>query len=274
MAKRAKNRNKEELCVREFFGRNSHTIDDVLEILRATGNEGLIDDAGQNSSLKPTGRRDMLIFDRIANSQTININTNDGLKVHLRRPPGWMSMKYGYNVFSIVYVEARTWDNINRFVVALEGLEATRAQQILDSWESNSWSTDLLRRKTNTQIMLVDNLVDTWSDGNIVNSVELISAFTDENDSIIQATVRRTILDHLPDQECVEHIADRFGPYEFVSLESARIARDVWNVFRNDTEVIDCMIHGLQSINLIRKRQDWSDWKNPYPFGFLAKESP
>ena len=84
----------------------------------------------------------------------------------------------------------------------------------------------------------------------------------------------RTIKEHLPDPKCIEYIADRFGPYEFVSSESARIARDVWNVFRNDSKVLDCMIHGLRSIDFIRQRQDWSDWKNPYPFGFLANESP
>ena len=202
------------------------------------------------------------------NSDNIGIESEGGLVVWLKRDTG-AGRDQARNVFSVDRVEADTLDDINRFTVALEELEATRARQILDSWQGAGWAIDRLQQLSHRQVMVIDSLLESWSDGNVINSVQLERAFEDQDNNVIVATVGRQMRTRLPDADCVEYIADYVGPYEFVDIEGSCIARDVWNVFRDRLEIMDCTIWGLVKVGHIQQRPDWQGWGSHYPFGFL-----
>ena len=71
----------------------------------------------------------------------------------------------------------------------------------------------------------------------------------------------------------MDRLSETLGTFEFTTVAGARIARDAWNVSRNDLEIMDCLALGLDSGGHIRQRPDWSDWGNHHPFEFLLEES-
>ena len=114
--------------------------------------------------------------------------------------------------------------------------------------------------------MVVDTIVDTWVDGKVTSNVKLLSAFAGKRGGEFVANVTQEVVVHLPEPECVEYIADKIGPYEFVSLDSACLIRDVWNVFRENSDVIDCVVHGMLAGGRIKQLPDWTNWTSCYPF--------
>ena len=263
----------EKTYSRDDWGHNSHTMDDIFVVLRAIGHEELFNEMGRNHFLHIGNGADASILDWIASCLTLCIELNGGLKVYLKRPPVWKPTIYEYNVFSLERVEARTMDDIDQFAASLEELEAKRARQILSLWESKGWQADGLRELTNRQIMVVDGVVGMDSAEGILDFVEVKRAFEGENESVIEflATKRKTF--RFPSQECTERISETFGPFEFTTVAGARIARDVWNAFRNNTEVLDCLILGLHSGGHIRQRPDWPDWRSHHSLELLLEEA-
>ena len=78
------------------------------------------------------------------------------------------------------------------FASSLEELEATRARQILDLWESKNWSTDRLRELTDRQIMVVDDTVEIGPGEGVIDFVELERAFEEGAESVVSFISRTT----------------------------------------------------------------------------------
>lgn len=248
-------------CTRDNFGYNLHTLHDIRKIINAL-------------AYGPFGPddEDMLPTDfTIPDCESIMLRSGSDLTVWLKRDTIIVGDE-AKNVFSVDRVKADTWDDIAKFVDALEELEATRARQILSFWQDAGWPIDRLGNLTDRQIMVVDALLDRWSDGSVVDFVQIEKAFDNEDDHVISAIVSKKVQVHLPEDSCVEYIADRLGPYEFTGLEGACIARDVWNTFRGEPEIMDCMVWGLLGRGHIQQLPDWSGWGNPYPYGFIKTE--
>ena len=239
------------------FGYNSHTIHDIRMIVDVT----------DNGPFK--GGEDLLAMDfESPDSENIAIESESGLAVHLKRDTKVVGDEVR-DVFSIDRVEADKRDDINKFVHALEELEATRARQILNSWQDAGWSIDRLQQLSNRRIMVADGLLERWSGGNVTDSVQLERAFENQDSAVITALVGTRVTAHLPEADCLEYIAGSIGPYEFTGPEGASIARDVWNTFRDEPKIMDCMILGLIEDGHIQQRPNWRGWGSHYPFGFL-----
>ena len=263
----------EKIYSRDNWGHNSHTIDDIFIVLRAIGYEELFTEMGRNQFLQIDGVASSSILDWIASCLTLRIDLYDGLKLYLKRPRSWKPTIYEYNVFSLVQVEARTMDCIDQFAASLEELEAKRALQILNQWESEGWQTDRLQELTNRQIMVVDGVAGMDSPESTLQFMEIKRAFESEDESVIEFLARRKSTFHFPNQECVDRISETFGPFEFTTVAGARIARDVWNAFRDNPEVLDCLILGLHSGGHIRKRPDCTDWRSYHALELLLEQS-
>ena len=244
--------------VRGNYGHNLHTVRDIFLITSGLSNEPFDDNERFLEG----------VDQKVADASEVTVQGENGLTVWLKHDEK-ITQGVVRTVLSIERVEADTQEEVDRFDEALEKLEAIRAQQILDSWTATGWSTDLLRSLSNRRIMVIDVMLDLWSEGNVIKNVELLSAF-ERDTAKVAAEVTRKVTIHLPESECVEYIAERIGPYEFTSLESACLIRDVWNVFGDNSDVIDCMVYGMVADDHIKQLPDWTDWTGYRPYPFLS----
>ena len=242
---------------KDDFGFSAHEFYDLLAIMGASP-RAIMGDA-------PISGGDH----QYAESNSASITSAKGVKVQLGRKVRRDKDQAKGSLFSIEYVEANTQEDVDEFIAALEGLESERARGIIDSWENEGWPTTLLRTLSNRLIMVVDSTLDTDAGmgpgRNFIRHVDLKSAF-EGGSGIVKTEVMYHVTERLPEQECVERIAASVGAFQFTSMETTRIARDVWNAFQDNENIMDCLAWGLLGTGRIRQISQWSSWHDVYPF--------
>ena len=243
-----------EFHIRGGFGHNAHILQDVRKVL--TGFDDL--------------EGEVFICPSAGDLRVITYANDDGTEVWLgRRKIGDRERPY-QDVWQISHVVAQTQERLEEFLAALEYLEYERATQIIESWKEAGWPTEYLETLTDRQIMVVDAMLDNGLGGKtILHNVGLRSAFENGSSQVVwEATqVHR---DYMPVPECIEYIAAHIAPYEFLSLEAARLARFMWGSLNQNSEAAKCMVTGLVEEGHIRRLPNWTGWGDIYPFGFLS----
>ena len=242
--------------IRGGFGFNAHVLQDIHKVLT-----GFHDTEGE-----------IFISPQVSDFDAIPFSNGDGTEVWLgRRQIGNEERPY-QDVWQISHVVTQTEEALDEFGWLLEGLEEERADQIIESWKNAGWSTDYLETLSDRLIMVVDASLDVGlhSGKVIINDVQLKSAFEDGGAEIVWETSQRNHA-YMPDPECIEYIADKIGPYEFVSLEAARVTWYMWRGLNGDHGATECMVAGLEAMGHVRRLSDWVGWEEGiHPFSFIS----
>ena len=230
--------------IRGGFGYTAHTLQDIHRIM--TGS--------------PDIEEGILISAKVSGYDIIVCSSNEGVTAWVARRVIGDVERPDNDVWQVSHVVAHTEQDLNDFVERLEALEAKRAKQILGSWRGLGWPTDYLETLSNRQIVVVDATIDaTIQARSTLEHVRLTSAFDGEGHTITW-TDQRTHRDDLPVAKCIEYIAGRIGPYEFVSFEAALLTRDMWAVLNHDSSMTECMVAGLTEMGHVRLLPDWTGW--------------
>lgn len=244
-----------EFHIRGGFGHNVHILPDIYKAL--TGFDSPEDE--------------ILISPSTTDYTTMCFAHEDKITVWLGRKQIGEEERPNQDVWVISHVVANSEEDLDEFVELLEDLERERAEQIIESWKIAGWPTDYLETLSDRHIMVVDSLTDFWAGKHSLEHVQLDEAF-EGGGGLVAATVHVRGTTKLPDSECKEYIAERIGPYEFTSLEAARIAWVMWIGVHHDPGATECMVAGLEAMGYIRRLPDWTGWEQgTHPFSFLDR---
>ncbi len=246
-----------EFHIRGGFGHNAHILQDVRKILTGLHN----------------AEEEILMAPLANDCTTVNFSNEDGLEVWLGRKEMGDEERPYRDTWVISHVAGQTKAQVDEFVEFLEGLEEERADQIIESWKNAGWSTDYLETLSDRLIMVVDASLDVGLHGGkvIIDNVQLESAFEDGGGKIVWEASQRNHA-YMPQSECIEFIADKIGPYEFTSLEAARVTWYMWRGLNQDTDAVECMVAGLETMGHVRRLPDWTGWEEgTHPFSFILR---
>ena len=239
--------------IRGGFGNNAHVLPDIHKALSGYDHPvaeiGISFEADDHDALSFIGNNDLVVW--------------------LGRRKGSNEKRPYYDVWQISHVTAQTEEDIDKFVADLEDLEKERAKQIVESWQKAGWSIDQLRTFNDRLIMVIDTVIDSdLMDGTTIKQVLLLSAFN-ENSDVISWEASQSHQAYMPDSECKERLAEKLGPYEFASIEGARLAWFMWRELNQDPGAVDCMVAGLLAMGHIYQLSD-GEWGGASPFSFLS----